>query len=122
MKIDYLKDGSDDCPLIRLYDFDGKDAQMLRRTFQALADGSMERARLEAVESVDGTQLSFGRSPRNRGVVETGLRCFEVELSPEGWQLVADLTQPFCDGRLGYQWLTRQIRGVQLLLSNDGAW
>jgi hypothetical protein len=81
VKIDYLKEGSDDCPLVRIYDFDSEDAKRLRRTFQALADGSIERVRLELVESVDGTQLTFARSAQDGGVTEIGSKNFEVTLS-----------------------------------------
>lgn len=49
MKLDYLKDGSDYCPLVRLYQFDSADARRLRQTFEALADGTIENVGLDAV-------------------------------------------------------------------------
>ena len=122
MKLDYLKDGSDDCPLVRLYEFDSSDARRLRQTFAALADGAVERADLDAVESVDGTQLTFVRSTRDSGVVETSSHHFEVALASEGWRQAAEFVDSLCDGGFGYQWLTPQTRGIQLLLSKDGAW
>jgi len=122
VKIDYLKVGSDDCPLVRLYDFDSEDAKRLRRTFQALADGSLERVRLEPIESVDGTQLTFVRSARDGGMTETGAKNFEVALSAEGWLQAADSVAPFCEGSVGYQWLAPQSRGLQWLFSKDGSW
>lgn len=122
MKLDYLKDGSDDCPLLRLYEFDSADARRLRQTFAALADGVVEQVGLDAVESVDGTQLTFVRSTRDRGVIETVSHRFEVALTSEGWRQASELVEPFCDGGFGYQWLTPQTRGIQLLLSKDGAW
>lgn len=122
MKLDYLKDGSDDCPLVRLYEFDGAEARRLRQTFTALADGAVEQVGLDAVESVDGTQLTFVRSARDCGVNETATHCFEVALTSDGWRQASELVEPFCDGDFGYQWLTPQTRGIQLLLSKDGAW
>ena len=122
MKLDYLKDGSDDCPLVRLYEFDSVEAGRLRQTFDALAEGSIERVGLETVESVDGSHLAFVRSTCDRGVVEITPHHFEVALASEGWRQAADFVAPFCDGGFGYQWLAPQTRGIQLLFSKDGAW
>jgi hypothetical protein len=122
VKLDYLKDGSDDCPLVRLYEFDSTDARRLRQTFDALAEGSIERVRLKSVVSVDGSYLTFVRSTHDRGVVETGPHRFEVALASEGWRQAADFVASFCDGRFGFQWLTPQTRGIQLLFSKDGTW
>lgn len=122
VKLDYLKNGSDECPLVRLYEFDCPDARRLRQTFDALAEGSVERVALESVESVDGSHLTFVRSARDRGVVETSPHHFEVALASEGWRQAADFVSAFCDGGFGYQWLTPQTRGIQLLFSKDGAW
>lgn len=122
MKIDYLQTGSNECPLVRLYDFDDHDARRLRRTFEALADGSVENVRLEKVESVDGTQITFSRSARDQGVFETDVHHFQVILTPDSWQVAADLTEPFCEGQSGCQWLIPQARGIQILLSKNGAW
>jgi hypothetical protein len=77
---------------------------------------------LETVESVDGTQLTFVRTTRDRGVVETSSHHFEVALASEGWRQAAELVEPFCGGRFGYQWLTPPTRGIQLLLTKDGTW
>ena len=122
LKLDYLKEGSDECPLVRIYDFDSTEIRRLHRTFESLADGSVEEAQLEGVESVDGTQITFRRSMRDRGIIEANSGYFEVALAPEGWRLAADLTEPLYDGGVGYQWLVPKGRGIQLLLSKDGAW
>ncbi len=122
MKLDYLEQGSNDCPLVRLYGFDSEDARCLRQAFCGLADGSVERVGLESIESVDGSHLTFVLDARDRGVVETSPHHFEVVLAPEGWRQAADFVAPFCDGGFGYQWLTPQTRGIQLLFSKDGAW
>ena len=121
MKVDYLEDGSDDCPLVRIYDFSGAEARHLQEMFQALADGALKRASLDAVESVDGTQITFVRSTRDGGVVKIGSHLFEVALSAEGWRQAEGLTEPFCDGSSGYQWLVQTL-GIQLLLSKAGDW
>ncbi|MFN7140687.1 MAG: hypothetical protein ACK4UN_15230 [Limisphaerales bacterium] len=122
MKLDYLKEGSDDCPLVRLYDFDSTDAHNLKQIFNALAEGSLERVDLEIVESVDGSHLTFVRCTRDRGVVESTPRRFEVLLTSEGWWQAADSIVSFCDGGVGYKWLTPQTNGIQWLFSKNGSW
>ena len=107
---------------MRLYDFDNLDARRLRQIFEAMADGSIKQLQLKEVESVDGTQITFSLGERDQGVVETSSHRFEVVLAPEGWRLAAEMTGPFCEGRFGYQWLIPQTRGIQILLSKDGAW
>src|SRR5262245_60334050 len=120
MKLDYLKEGSADCPLVRLYEFDRSEARRLHQTFERMADGKMERLDLDGVQSVDGTQITLVRSAQDSGVIETSSQRFEVVLSAEGWRQAADLVEPFCDGGFGYQWLTPQTNGIQWLLSKVG--
>lgn len=92
MKLDYLKDGSDDCPLVRLYEFGSTEIQRLRQSFESLASGTTERIVLDEVESVDGTQLVFTRAVRDRGVVQTGPASFDVVLTPEGFPSPEEVT------------------------------
>src|SRR5437867_3317880 len=40
MKLEFLADGSQDCPLIRLYDFDFEEAVSLRQIVASLSDGT----------------------------------------------------------------------------------
>ena len=122
MKVDYLKAGSDDCPLIRLYDFSIADAQWLQAIFETLASGSVESTLLEEIESVDGTQLTLMRSSDDQGVIERSLNRFDIALTPVGWKQAAEFTEPFCKGTFGFQWLTPQTHGIQLLLSKTGGW
>lgn len=122
MKLDYLKTGSGDSPLVRLYGFDPDEASRLRQAFSALAGGRVELAVSEWIESVDGCRITFSRAAQDHGVVEIGSHQFNVILTQEGWHQAADLVAPFCDGAVGYQWLTPQTRGIQLLFSKDGSW
>ena len=72
MKVDFLKEGADDCPMVRLYGFRSSDVQHLIETFESLASGTTKQASLEEVcpvESVDGARLRFTRGERDRGVV-----------------------------------------------------
>ena len=122
MKLDYLKDGSDDCPLVRLYEFRSAEIQRLRQSFESLASGASDHVALGDVESVDGTQLTFTRGARDRGVVQSGAQSFDVVLTPEGWQRCMGLLEPFCEPSSGYQWLCDDVGRIRLLVSHDGAW
>jgi hypothetical protein len=60
VKLEYLGDGSDDCPLIRLYEFDRAEAMWLREIFDSLANGSRQHLSLHdevKIEAVGGCQL-----------------------------------------------------------------
>ncbi len=46
MKIDFLKEGAEDCPMIRLYNFRSAEVRLLKSTFEALAVGSVQQVRL----------------------------------------------------------------------------
>jgi hypothetical protein len=125
MKVDFLKEGADDCPMVRLYDFRGSDVEHLIETFEALASGTTQQASLEdvcPVESVDGTHLRFTRGERDRGVVKKGASDYELILAGPGWEQAADLAEPFCKPSSGYQWLSPQAGKIQLLLSPSGDW
>ena len=125
MKLDYLEEFGDMCPLIRLSQFTGAEIQRLRQTCADIAEGSSERIcfdAMESVESVDGTELTFVRGARDRGVVKTGEKQFEVVLAPEGWRQTAEFIDPFCNGSLGFQWLTPNAGRIKWLLSKDGSW
>ena len=122
IKLEYLPDGSDACPLVRLYDFDTDGVCCLRDTFRSLAEGTLHVNLQDVipVESVDGCTIRFTRA-KSSGVVQVGHREFEVLLSPEGWRQAADLTEAFCEGGFGFQWLTDYGK-IQLLLSKTGEW
>jgi len=125
VKLDYLKDGSDDCPLVRLYEFRSEEILRVRHSFERLANGVAEHVALDevvAVESIDGTRLTFSRAARDRGVVPSGESSFDVVLTPDGWQSCIELVEPFCKPGTGYQWLCDGVGHIRLLLSRNGSW
>jgi hypothetical protein len=125
VKLDYLQEGSDECPLVRLYGFRCEEIQRLRATFESLASGAVEQVPLDAVisvESVDGTRLTFRRATRDRGVTPGGAGSFDVALTPSGWRRCIKLLEPFCQPGWGYEWLCEDAGRIGLLLSHDGSW
>lgn len=126
MKLEYLADGSSDCPLIRLYDFNAIDAQRLGEAFRTLADGSQQVLALHDewwIEPVEGCQLTLRSGPRDLGVVPRLPMRFDCVLSIDAWRQIADITVPFYESVEGggHKWLNRQGE-VSLLLSSSGSW
>ena len=125
MKLEFLAEGSRECPLIRLYDFTQEEAQQLRQVFYSLADGSLKTATLEDmpfVEAVQGCQLKLLAGTSDRGIHSTASNVFECALTRLGWDNVGGLTDPFCQlSSKKFQWLTKQGR-IGLLISHDGKW
>lgn len=129
MKLEFLADGSDGCPLIRLYDFDLTGAMRLREAFRSLADGSRQRIPLHEewwIEPLEECQLDLRLSKRDLGIVQRLPMRFECALTDEGWLEAMELTEPFCtppkdEKAETYQWLNSDGE-VSLLLSPTGKW
>ncbi|MCI0528263.1 MAG: hypothetical protein L0Y56_12560 [Nitrospira sp.] len=123
MKVDYLAEGSDDCPLIRLYEFTNEEAKQLKNAIIRLASATLKELPLETLthfESVDGTTLCFVTGTQDNGIVQTKGQEFKIILSPTSWDQVAGLIDPFTGGASGHQWLWEGP--IRLLLSKDGRW
>lgn len=129
MKLEYLAEGSPDCPLIRLYEFDTTGAKRLREAFRSLADGSRQDIPLHEewwVESIAGCHLDLRVGERDLGVVERLPSKFDCVSTAEGWREMADLTEPFCAPQSdaagdSFQWLNEDGE-ASLLLSPSGRW
>jgi hypothetical protein len=125
VKLEYLPDGSADCPLIRLFEFDQTEAQRLRQLVKSLVAGDRQDVALqneEWVKPVGECCLNLRRGNRNQGVRQAQRLRFECVLSPDGWSNVEGLLEPFCESNsAGFQWLTHDGR-VALLISQSGQW
>jgi hypothetical protein len=79
---------------------------------------------LPGVEAIAGLRLTLKVGRHARGTARVASPAvFECVLDPEGWEEVADLTEPFCetDGPQASQRLTR-TGDVSLLLAPHGGW
>jgi hypothetical protein len=125
MKLQFLAEGSPDCPLIRLYEFTREEACKLLGVFDSLANGAARRVALDKepfIEAIGACRLSLSVGKKDCGILAESGTAFECELTELGWENVVGLTGPFCDaGTKGYQWLTGTGR-ISLLLSHDGRW
>ena len=129
MKIDYPNiENPGGVPFVRLYEFQREEAQKLKQVFEALAAGTLKQVELRqitTVESVDGTELTFTRGEKDKGVVHTEPQRFDFSMSSEGWLRAAALTEAICQQTYmhGYQWLAECTQAkIELLLSTDGDW
>jgi hypothetical protein len=125
VKLEYLPDGSPDCPLIRLYEFDQSEARQLRQLVKSLVTGVRQDAALQNevwVEPIGGCCLNLRRGTRDQGIRKARTLQFECVLSPDGWSNVEGLLEPFCESQTsGFQWLTHDGR-IALLISRSGQW
>lgn len=127
MRLEYLPDGSVDCPLIRLYDFDVSAAMSLLRLVTGLADGSITTIALHEVReirSVDECRLTLIAGKSDEGVIRLArANQFECVLTRTSWGYVAGLIEPFCTTGTSdrFQWLD-QTSDISLLLSPAGLW
>jgi hypothetical protein len=126
MKLDYLPDGSPDCPLIRLYAFMPAEAKQLLAVAQSLANGDEQRIdvhRLPFVEAANGYKLTFVTQSWDGAVVRRDEPSeFECGLTRSTWENVAALIEPFKEGATGFQWLADEPGEAALLLSQSGQW
>jgi hypothetical protein len=125
MKLEFLESGSPDCPLIRLYEFNAKEAYELRRIALQLAKGKEHTIFLHeqpGMISIGGCELTLQQEDKDRGASEISSLKFKWVLSQAGWLQVAGLIRPFSQGaNKGWQWLS-EVGKVRILLSVEGSW
>lgn len=125
MKLEFLPDGSTDCPLIRLFDFTQKEAAWLHGLLVNLSTGLLQSVALHDhpnVEAIGHCELNLRCGQSYRGVMQIEPWVFDCVLTPVGWDNMAGLVAPFCDdATTGFQWLCGKTR-IKLLLTKDGHW
>jgi|SRR5215475_7511465 len=125
MKLEYLPDGSPECPLIRLYEFDQPQARQLTALVKSLGAGDCQDVALQNeswVEPVRSCCLNLRVGTRNHGVRQVGPHRFECVLSLDSWRNMEGLLEPFLGSTSsGFQWLTNEGK-VGLLISRNGQW
>lgn len=126
MKLEFLAEGSSDCPLIRLYDFDPIGAMRLREAFRTLSTGSRHSVPLHEewwVEPIGECYLDLRLGARDLGIVQGLPLRFECVLTADAWADMASLVDPFCESVSvsSSQWLNKDGE-ISLLLSPNGQW
>ena len=125
MKLEFLSEGSPDCPLIRLYSFNRPEVLRLREIADQLSHGKLHQIALHeerSVEPVRGCQLYLRLGSRDDGIVQNAPQSFQCIMSEEGWLDVSFLLEPFCEtDTSGFQWLVDK-GPISLLISANGTW
>jgi hypothetical protein len=127
LRLDFIPTGSDDCPLLRISGSDKPACKALHDSVVQLAERATERVAIEqlpGVVSVGGCRLSVLAGSWDQGV----LRCgdgpsFEWVLTPDTWDNIAGLLEPFCgDEQSGnHQWL-QSAGDIRVVITKSGDW
>jgi hypothetical protein len=128
MKIEFLKEGSPDCPLIRIYGNEPLSAAKLASAFRQLADGKTPEIAIHEIPGFQATErcLLFARlNHEDFGVRPISDEAFECMHRAETWKRLAELVEPFTEPLPGvrFQWLD-ETSNISLLISNSesGEW
>ena len=124
--MEFLAEGSKDCPLIRLSAFHQPAVLHLRDLINGLATGTVTGDSLHTkpwIEPINGCELEVSLGKCDQGIMQSGSSRFECVLSHEGWLDVAFLLEPFCvkGDPSGFQWLNRRGK-ISFLISSTGTW
>lgn len=137
MKLEFLRDGGPECPLIRFFGTDTDTVRALIEKIEQLTKGIGESVHIDEVLGIQfntDSRLILLSSNRNIGVSTSSMVGeFTWELTPEKWSLVAGLLEPFAvRPRRGiFQWLTGPMAeygldvgstNVLVSFSEDGLW
>src|SRR5438046_1049448 len=106
MKLEFLPEGSPDCPLLRLFEFTTDEAECLFRAVTELASGACDRVAvhdLPSVEPVGACRLTLLVRSWDQAVIAKGAPVdFECGFTRGTWDNVAGLIEPFATGAAGF--------------------
>ncbi len=128
MKIEYIPHGSQECPLIRIFDFNEHQIAALHEQIVRLSDGSiasLDLNELPGTEAVGGRRFIFEACKRDEGV-QPSANVVRFTLTAGAWDNAAGLIGPFLTNTASgkFQWLNPHTGAAKgsLLLSPDGNW
>ncbi len=117
MIIEYIPDGSPDCPLVRISETSRDDIQKLLTALKRLSKREDEKIEMEG----NDIELICKSGEKDTGLRQITNHTFECVLACETWLQVYGLTEPFLEKQTGFQWLSED-GPIRLLLSPAGAW
>jgi hypothetical protein len=125
MKIEFMDQGADVCPLVRLFDYRPAEVNRLRQACNDLADGRLKEFALHDqpwVEPIAGSRFYWRAALKDFGVrMPSQGEPLVLEYSGEAWREVEEKLAPFAESANGFNWLTME-GDVRVLISMDGDW
>ncbi len=127
MEVEFIANGSQDCPIILIHGSDRRDIQRLGECFDQLANGAIKDLDILTIpgfSSVHCRQLLAAVSSRDVGVQKIGPSFFKWKLTPASWSNVAGLVEPFWREELPshrHQYLN-QLGDISVIMSTDKSW
>ena len=133
MKIEFLDDISDSGrfpdadpnQLVRLYDFDHLQANILRQAIQKIileSNKEIDLTTLDFIKAVN-CNLTLQISDTDKGITTAGNKTFVCNLTLKKYEEMVLLIEPFCNKEVtGYQWLYDLDTPIDFLFSPDGSW
>jgi hypothetical protein len=138
MKLEFLPDLTDGGKykqvvaekIVRLYDFDHKEATFFREVLQETVIRNKQKLDLASLPFVEAINcnLVFDPSDRDVGIETENGSNFICELTMEAYKSMVYLLEPFCDANnhgSGYNWLYKNYdigTNIHLLFSPGGTW
>ena len=128
MNIEYIDNGSKDCPLIRLYGDDPDSIQLFIKNIVLLLSGKIKSKKINDLKGFNGInqcQVDMQLAPTSKGIIHIKGNNFKCLLSKDDWETVIGLLEPFSkkskNGK--YQWLN-ETSNISLLVSTyeNGQW
>jgi hypothetical protein len=111
MKVEYIGEGSHDCPLIAIFGTSTADFARLRAAAEGLANGSFTKSELQEFEGfhlVNIRSFTMAAGQGSEGLYHRDGASFLWVLPGEKWKIVSGLIEPFTRWRSGspvHQWL-----------------
>lgn len=135
MELEFLPDGSRDCPLLILSPSVPKEAKLLYqaiRDMDSVSGTYLHIHTLPFISPIEGCQLSAQISGQDLGVIPTNTldvflletkNHFNWKLTRQSWEYVLALLHPFTTKQdaKGYQWLDETSQ-IEVLISEYYRW
>jgi hypothetical protein len=127
VNIDYLENGSDDCPIIRVYGNEPDSVRLLMKCIADMVNGEIKSKCLNDIKgfkSINGCRFDIELSSLQKGVIQLSSNNFICQLSKDGWQEAYELLEPLSeDSKTGYQWINESSE-ISFLVSRyaNGQW